>query len=119
MQIIYLKDIKEFKKYCIRKTNGRLKNLDITASIPTKLTKNKIKYTPKKYPTTITVRKDKNLKKTRSDFLKLYNEFTAKLNKAAEETEIAFEKKIPSWRILKNSQNNPTSMELAHIPINR
>ena len=52
-----------------------------------------MKYTPEKYPRIITKTNEMSLRKTLSDFLKLYNEFRAKLNKAAEDTEIAFEKK--------------------------
>jgi hypothetical protein len=92
----YLKDIEEFKKYCIRKTTGRLINFDTTASIPTKFIKNKIKYNPAKYPTVITIINDNSLKKTLSDFLKLYKELTVKLNKAEKDTEIAFAKETSS-----------------------
>ncbi|MDA9027771.1 hypothetical protein N9I12_03150 [Gammaproteobacteria bacterium] len=96
----YLKEIEEFKKYCNKKTSGRLNNLAITALIPKKLTSNRMKYTPEKYPRIITKTNEMSLRKTLSDFLKLYNEFRAKLNKAAEDTEIAFEKKISCCKIL-------------------
>tara|TARA_Y100000385_G_C12796933_1_gene510117 strand:+ start:98 stop:397 length:300 start_codon:yes stop_codon:yes gene_type:complete len=96
----YLKEIEEFKKYCIKKTTGRLNNFAITALISKKLTSSKIKYIPEKYPKIITKINEMSLKKILSDFLKLYSELNAKLNKAAEDTEIAFERKISCCKML-------------------